>query len=124
MKKIILLLLVLFMTSQTGNCALVKNDINLFNIKTKNMYLLDVDSTVKNINISNKNIVNVIPITSLYNDKKQLFIEANDNGICDVILTTDLNAYQIRFISGPNFQDNKVGLTEIDLPVKYESASK
>ena len=53
-----------------------------------------------------------------------MFIETNKDGVCDVVLTTDLDAYQIRFISGPKFQDNKVGLTEIDLPVKYESASK
>lgn len=121
MRKIYLLLLIIFVTSQAGYCSLVKNDINLFNLKTKNMYLLDVGSAVKNINISNKNIVNITPITSINNDKKQLFVEANNTGICDVILTTDINIYQIRFISGPKFQDNKVGLTEIDIPIKYEN---
>ena len=124
MRKIILLLLFLFMATQTGNCALVKNDINLFNLKTKNMYLLNIDSRVKNINISNKDIVNITPITSIYNNRKQLFVEANNNGICDVILTTDSDTYQIRFISGPKFQDNKEELTQIDLPSKYESENK
>ena len=124
MKRMILLLLVILLTSQSGICALVKNDINIFNLKTDSMYIMDVDSSVKNINISNKDIVNLTPITSVDNEKKQLFVETNKDGVCDVVLTTDLEAYQIRFISGPKFQDNKVGLTEIDLPVKYERTSK
>ncbi len=123
MKKIVLLLLIII-SSQIGECALVNNDINIFNLKSDSMYILDIDSSVKNINISNKDIVNLTPITSVDNEKKQLFIETNKDGVCDVVLTTDLDAYQIRFISGPKFQDNKVGLTEIDLPIKYERASK
>ena len=124
MKRIMILLTLFLLFVQYGNCSLVNNDINIFNLKSDSMYILDIDSPVKNINISNKDIVNLTPIASVDNEKKQLFIETNKDGICDVILTTDLEAYQIRFISGPKFQDNKVGLTEIDLPIEYERASK
>ena len=124
MKRMILLLLVILLTSQSGICALVKNNINVFNLKSDSMYILDIDSPVQNIDISDKNIVNITLITSIYNSKKHLFIEANNNGVCDVILTTEGNAYQLRFISGPQFQDNKIGLTQIDIPTKYESEYK
>ena len=124
MKRIIILLMLFLLSVQYGICALVNNDINIFNLKSGSMYLLDIDSSVKNINVSNKDIVNLTPITSVGNEKKQLFIETNKDGVCDVILTTNIAAYQIRFISGPKFQDNKVGLTEIDLPIEYERASK
>ncbi|HIS88108.1 TPA: hypothetical protein IAA87_01605 [Candidatus Avigastranaerophilus faecigallinarum] len=124
MKRIIILLMLFLLSVQYGICSLVNNDINIFNLKSGSMYLLDIDSSVKNINVSNKDIVNLTPITSVGNEKKQLFIETNKDGVCDVILTTNIAAYQIRFISGPKFQDNKVGLTEIDLPIEYERASK
>lgn len=124
MKKIYILLLMLIITAQTGFCALLNKEVNIFNLKSNSMYILDVDSSVKNINISDKSIVNITPITSVLNDKKQLFVEANNDGVCDVILTTDTNAYQIRFISGPKFQDDKVGLTEIDIPQKYNYGTK
>lgn len=121
MKRMILFLLIILLTSQSGICALVKNDINIFNLKSDSMYILDIDSSVKNINISNKDIVNLTPITSINNSNKQLFVETNKDGVCDVIITTDGNAYQIRFISGPIFQEEKIGLTQIDIPSKYES---
>lgn len=124
MKKISLLLLMLLITAQIGNCSLLNKEINIFNLKSDSMYILDVDSSVKNINISNKNIVNIIPITSILNDKKQLFVEAKKDGVCDVVLTTDTDVYQIRFIAGPNFQDDKVGLTEVDIPSKYNYGTK
>ena len=90
------------------------------------MYVLNLDSSVKSISVSNKEIVNVSTITSLENEKKQLFVEANDDGVCDVVVTTNAGIYQIRFISGPIFQDDKKELTEIDIPTKatFEDESK
>ena len=79
MKKIVLLLLII-LSSQVGECTLVNNDINIFNLKSDSMYILDIDSPVKNINISNKDIVNLTPITSVDNEKKQLFVETNKDG--------------------------------------------
>lgn len=120
MKKIVLFLLIFLLTSLNGNCSLLNHEINILNLKENNMYVLDLDSSVKNIHISNKNIVNVMPITSILNDKKQLFIEANTSGVCDVVLTTDIDSYQLRFISGPEFQDNRKDLTLIDIPTDIE----
>ncbi len=124
MKKTAAFLFMFFMVSQTGNCALTNQDINIYNLKQKNMYMLNMDTAVRNIDVSDKNIINVIPVTSIDNNKKQLFIEANETGVCDVILTTDYDTYKIRFISGSLFQDNKSELIQIDMPMKYENGIK
>ena len=118
MRKLTITLLTLILFSQAGYCDLSKNDINIFNLKTQSMYILDLDSSVKNINISNRDIVDINSVTSLTNDKKQLFIEANKTGVCDAVITTDSNTYQIRFISGPTFQDKRKELTQIDIPTQ------
>jgi len=117
MKKIIVLFAIFLLMQQTGYCTLMNQEINVFNLKENNMYILNVDSSVKNINISDKNVVNLTPVTSISNDKKQIFIEANKSGVCDVVLTTDSDAYQIRFVSGPVFQDNISELIQIDVPL-------
>ncbi len=116
MKKIIVLFTIFLLMQQTGYCTLMNQEINVFNLKENNMYILNVDSSVKNINISDRNVVNLTPVTSISNDKKQIFIEANKSGVCDVVLTTDSDAYQIRFVSGPVFQDNISELVQIDVP--------
>ncbi len=120
MKKLILALFILMIIPQMGYCALLDREVNILNLKENNMYVLDLDVSVKNIQVSNKNIVNVMPITSISNEKNQLFIEANQSGVCDVILTTDLKSYQLRLISGPNFQDTRNDLTLIDIPSDIE----
>ncbi|MCD7780128.1 MAG: hypothetical protein LUH05_05595 [Candidatus Gastranaerophilales bacterium] len=116
MKKIIIFMSIFFITSQSGNCALSQQDINVFNIKENDAYLLLLDSSVKNINISNKDIVNINPVTSIENDKKQLFIEVNKTGVCDVLLTSDNAEYRLRFISGSFFRDEKTDLIRVDIP--------
>lgn len=120
MRKLVLVLFAFMLTFQIGNCSLLDREVNILNLKENNMYVLDLDVSVKNIQVSNRNIINVMPITSIANEKNQLFIEANKSGVCDVILTTDSNSYQLRLISGPNFQDNRNDLTLIDIPKNIE----
>ena len=56
--------------------------------------------------------------------KEQLFIDAKENGVCDVIINTEKEEYKIRFVTGPAFQENKESLTEIDIPVAYNKETK
>lgn len=121
MKKIAVLSAIFLMAAQSGQCALLNKEINVFNLKENNMYILDVDSPVKKINVSDKNIVNVTPVTSLSNEKRQVFIEADKSGVCDVVLTTDMDTYQIRFVSGPVFQYNGNELIQLDIPSGYNA---
>ncbi len=120
MKKLIISAMIFMLASTTGYCALLDKEVNILNLKENNMYVLDLDASVKNIQVSNKNIINIMPITSISNEKNQLFIETNQSGVCDVVLTTDLKSYQLRLISGPNFQDTRNDLTLIDIPSDIE----
>lgn len=112
MKKIIILFILYFMTFQISSAEII----NTYNLKTKNMYLLEMDSPVSGFNISDKDIINITPITSINSNRQQLFIETNKKGICDVIIKTDNNTHNIRFISGPIFQDNSDRIVQIDEP--------
>lgn len=116
MKKLILILSFLILNINAGFCSPISNEINIYNLKEKNIYLLDLDSSVKEINISDESLLNITPVTSITNDRKQLFIEAEKDGVCDVQITTESKEYRLRFITGPVFQDNKDNLTQIDLP--------
>lgn len=116
MKKIILLLLIFILYSSQSFAAALSNEITVYNLKSKNMYLLDLETSAEKIEISDKNILNIFPITTITNEKKQLFIETEKNGVCDVIITSNNENYKLRFITGPFFQDNKENLTLIDIP--------
>ncbi len=56
------------------------------------------------------------PLTSLSNDKKMIVIEAQKSGVSDVSVRTESTLYQLRFVIGPEFQDESKDLIMIDLP--------
>ncbi len=124
MKKLIAALLFLLISAQTGFCSILTDVINIFNLKKDNMYIIDFGDKITGFDISDKKILDIMPVTSLINDKEQLFIDAKENGVCDVIINTETKEYKIRFITGPVFQDNKEILTEIDLPVSHNKENK
>ncbi len=101
---------------QCGCCALSKENINLYNLQKDNMYIINLESKAINVDVSDSEIIKILPVTSIYEDKKQLFIEALENGVCDVIVTTSDSNYKIRFVTGPVFQDNSNDILPLDIP--------
>lgn len=116
MKKFFLLLLAITTTIQAGYCELSSNDVNLFNLKEKNVYMLTLPEKVQEFNIINEKSINITPITSLTDDKKNLIVEAKKDGVSDVSIRTENSLYQIRFVIGPEFQIESNDLIMIDLP--------
>lgn len=116
MKKFFLLLLAMFMTIQTGKCELSCDDVNLFNIKEKSIYMLTLPEKLQEFNIVNEKSVDITPMTSIVNDKKILIVEAKKDGVSDVSIRTENALYQMRFVVGPEFQVESNDLVMIDLP--------
>lgn len=116
MKKFFLLLLAITTTIQAGYCELSSNNVNLFNLKEKNVYMLTLPEKVQEFNVINEKSINITPITSLTDDKKNLIVEAKKDGVSDVSIRTENSLYQIRFVIGPEFQIESNDLIMIDLP--------
>lgn len=119
MKKLILTLLLVFVSANVGMCDLSTDKVNVYNLKKSNMYLLDLSAKAEKIDVSDTRILNVTPVTSLEADGRQLFIEANATGVCDVIIKTQKEEYKVRFVTGNIFEEENNGLTLVDLPVVY-----
>lgn len=119
MKKLVLALLFVFMTANAGMCNLSADKINVYNLKKSNMYLLDINSKALKIDVSDTKILNVTPVTSIESDGKQLFIEANGTGVCDVSIKTQKEEYKVRFVTGNVFEEEKNGLVLVDLPIVF-----
>ena len=116
MKKLFLLLLTIPFFVQSANAELSTNNVNLFNLKEKNVYMIEFPSKVCEFNITNEKSINITPLTSLSNDKKMIVIEAQKSGVSDVSVRTESTLYQLRFVIGPEFQDESNDLIMIDLP--------
>ena len=116
MKKYFLLLLALFFSVSSGFCKLSETNVNLLNLKENNIYILTVPSKVYEFNVVNDKSVTVSTMTTLANDKRMLLIEAKQGGVSDVSIRTEEKLYQVRFVVGPNFQDESDDLIMIDLP--------
>ena len=117
MKKSILALFLILFFQQLGFCTISSDEINLYNIKEQNLYMLDLLEKAEKIDISDKSIIKITTETSLSNNGKQIFIEALSKGVCDVLITTEKQNYKYRFVSGSTFQDeNKKELILIDTP--------
>lgn len=119
MKKLILALLFVFMSSNIGMCSLLVDKVNVYNLKKSNMYLLNLGSKAEKIDVSDTKVLNIMPVTSLENDGEQLFIEAKTTGVCDVKIKTKNQEYRVRFVTGNVFEDEDNGLILVDLPVIY-----
>ena len=116
MKKYLTILIILLFSQQFAFSKLNTNNINLYNLQKNNAYILNLESKAEKINISDKAIIKIIPVNSIYEDKKQLFIEAIENGVCDVEVKTTENNYKLRFVTGPIFQDNNDDISIVDIP--------
>ncbi|MBQ8887012.1 MAG: hypothetical protein IJY61_04855 [Candidatus Gastranaerophilales bacterium] len=116
MKKYFLLFLALFFSVSNGFCKLSETNVNLLNLKENNIYILTVPSKVLEYNVVNEKSVNVSTMTTLANEKRMLLIEAKQGGVSDVSIRTEENLYQVRFVVGPDFQDESDDLIMIDLP--------
>ena len=116
MNKLLLSLLIILISAQQGFCALSNTDINIMNLKEKSMYLLDLKEKAIKIDVSDKKLLEVMPLTSINNDGKLLFINSNSSGVCDVLITTIKDEYKIRFISGKVFEDISENLIKVDIP--------
>ena len=84
--------------------------------KENNIYILTVPSKVYEFNVINEKSVNVSTMTTLANDKKMLIVEAKQAGVSDVSIRTEESLYQVRFVVGPDFQDESDDLIMIDIP--------
>lgn len=115
MKKF-LLLLIFILSVPSAMAELSVSDINLFNLKEKNVYVLTFPSKINEFNITNEKCVGVSAMTTIYNDKKMLFIDAKQDGVSDVSIRTSEHLYQLRFVVGPEFQDNSKDIIMLDLP--------
>ena len=116
MKRFFLLLLTILSLVQPTNAELSDNSVNLFNLKEKSVYMLEFPSKVCEFNIVNEKAVSITPLTSLSNDKKMIVVEAQKSGVSDVSIRTEEKLYQLRFVIGPEFQDDSKDLIMIDLP--------
>ena len=116
MKKFFLLFLALFFSVSNAFGTLSETDVNLLNLKEKNTYILTIPSKVYEFNVVNEKTVNVSTLTTLANDKRMLLVEAKQGGVSDVSIRTEEKLYQIRFVVGPEFQDESDDLIMIDLP--------
>ena len=116
MKKYFLLLLTLFFCVSSGFCALSETNVNLLNLKENNVYILTIPSKVYEFNVVNEKTVNVSTLTTLTNDKRMLLVEAKKDGVSDVSIRTEEKLYQVRFVVGPDFQEESEDLIMIDLP--------
>ena len=116
MKRFFLLLLTVLSFVLPTNAELSDNSVNLFNLKEKSVYMLEFPSKVCEFNIVNEKAVSITPLTSLSNDKKMIVVEAQKSGVSDVSIRTEEKLYQLRFVIGPEFQDDSKDLIMIDLP--------
>ena len=116
MKKLFLLFLTIPFIIQSASAELSDSSVNLFNLKEKSVYMLSFPTKVCEYNIVNENSVNITPMTSLSNDKKMVVIEAQKSGVSDVSIRTEDTLYQLRFVVGPEFQDDSKDLITIDIP--------
>ena len=116
MKKFFLLFLALFFSVSNAIGTLSETDVILLNLKEKNTYILTIPSKVYEFNVVNEKTVNVSTLTTLANDKRMLLVEAKQGGVSDVSIRTEEKLYQIRFVVGPEFQDESDDLIMIDLP--------
>ena len=120
MKKIIITLLLFFISTTISQAALKSNELNILNLKEKNMYILTLKSRALNINNDKKSLIDIYPITSIENDGKEIFIDAKNAGVYDVDIQTEKDDYKLRIIIGSTFEDDIDDLTLIDLPIKFE----
>lgn len=118
MHKLLLALFTVFFFANSGFCSLIPNKINIVNLKENGMYLLDLNTKVKNISIGDKAIMDVSAINSLTDDMQQLFIQTNKTGVCDVLINTEKEEYKIRFVLGQIFEDITDYIIPIDMPKK------
>ncbi len=114
MKKLLWIFILSTAIFSPGYCN-NNGDITVYNLKENNTYILNIDYNADKIEISDNNIIDIIPITTL-TDSHQLFIETNGSGICDVLINSNNKKYQYRFITGKLFQENKDELIELDIP--------
>ena len=116
MKKLLLILLIFTGISCIGYCNSNEN-INIYNLKENNTYILNIDYNAEKIEISDGSLIEITPVTTITDGKEhQLIIETTSSGICDVLIKSENQSYKYRFITGKNFQDNKDELIELDLP--------
>ena len=119
MKKIIIILLLFLFAGNVCQAALKSNEINILNLKVKNMYILSLNSKALNIINDKKSLLDIYPITSIENDGKEIFIDAKNAGVYDVDIQTEKDDYKLRIIIGSTFEDDIDDLTLIDLPIKF-----
>ncbi len=115
-KKIVFCLVLIFVFSCASYASLSTDKVNVINLQKSNIYLLCVDSKITSVEVSDKEIVDVYPAATVNGDAKHLFVEANENGVCDVKIGTPKKNYKVRFVSGSIFEDKHENLTKIDLP--------
>lgn len=114
MKKIWGLILIVFCVFSPAAQA-VEN----FDIKINNSYVLLVDEEPTSFMVSNPNVIDFQTITTLLNDKEQIFIHARKVGRTSFTVKTQNNKYEYSF----NVLDNSTTVTkeypnliEIDKP--------
>lgn len=120
MKKIIIFLLLILFSANVANASLKSNELNILNLKEKNMYILSLSSKALQINNEKKSMLDIYPITSITNDGKELFIDAKKTGVYDIDIKTEKDDYKLRIIIGTAFEDITDDLLLIDLPIKIE----
>lgn len=121
MKKFFIAAAIFVLSFQNGFCELNTKDVNLYNLQRGNSYIINLESKAQKIDVSACQSVKVLPVTSLYQDGKQLFIEAIADGVCDVNVSTAENTYKIRFVTGPVFQENNDDILLVDIPFEMKN---
>lgn len=112
MRKFIALLFIMVMTP----LAVFALENNVFNVSDNRAYILLVDDTAMDIQISDPKILCASSIVTLDSDKQQVLIQTLSKGSTSVTIKTPSAVYNYKFnvIENPNeFYD---GLIELDLP--------
>ena len=76
---------------QAAQCA------ETFDIKLNNSYVLLVDEEPVSFMVSNPNVIDFQTITTLLNDKEQIFVHARKVGGTSFIVKTQNNKYEYSF---------------------------
>ena len=112
MKQILLLLISMSFTILA--CFSAEN--GNFTVNNNKSYILLIDDTAIEYNFSKPNIIKVVPVVTLDNDRQQVLIQTVNNGSADLYIKTPSTDYKYSFNVADGSSNIYDDLLELDLP--------
>lgn len=117
MRKLLVLLLIVFMNSISA----IAQDKCVFNVENNKTYILLIADSASNIEISNPEILKTSPVVTLDSDKQQILVRTLNQGTTDMVITTPSETYNYQFNVGAATKESYDNLLELDLPYPEEN---